>query len=139
MTGIFTNIWLQLPPAEPHIPCSCSAHNKVHQNPFSSKYSRKEKIGERCILHCTYRFFFKTNKQKIFKMTFIFSRKKLLSMDCKFSILTFQGSAKLGLQGNSWRMFPVENSFSDKKQEVMRDVLRPGISFSFFTTISCLH
>lgn len=59
-------------------------------------------------------------------MTFIFSGKKLLSTDCKFSILMFQGSGKLGLQGNSCRMLPVEeNCFSDKKKEVMKDVLRP--------------
>lgn len=59
-------------------------------------------------------------------MTFIFSGKKLLSTVCKFSVLMFQGGGNLGLQGNSWHKLPVVgNCFSDKKREVMKDVLRP--------------
>lgn len=58
-------------------------------------------------------------------MTYLFSGKKLLSTVCEFSILMFQGSGNLGLQGNSWHKLPVAaNCFSDKKQEVMKDVLR---------------
>lgn len=63
---------------------------------------------------------------KPLKVTFILSEKKILSPDCKFNILMFQGGGNLGLQGNSWHKLPMAgNCFSDKKQEVMKDVLRP--------------
>lgn len=137
MARIFTSIiWWQLLPAELYT-LSELAQTHTHQGsaskPFLEAITEWRRSEEKGV------YYIHTEKKMLlnsFKITFILSGKKILSPDWKFNILKFQSGGNLGLRGNSWHNLTMAgNCFSDKKQEVMKGVLRLWISFGFLTSI----